>query len=571
MSHDHISLLLCSIAVLLLGARVLGEIARRLRQPAVLGEILAGILLGPTVFGRVWPSGFESLFPASGPVAESMGGLTALAISMFLLVAGMEVDLSMVWRQRLAALTVGAGGIIAPMAIAGPIALASPAFLGIEDGQSRLVFALFVATAMAITALPVIAKILMDLQLFRTDLGMTVIAAAVFNDLVGWIIFALILAMLGQSSWTGMGVGWSMACALAFALLMLTVVRRGIDRLLPWIHAHLSWPGGVLGFALVLGLGSAALTEWLGVHAVFGAFICGVALGDSRHLRAQTRETIEQFVSFIFAPLFFASIGLRVDFAANFDLFLVTVILLVATLGKVGGCLVASRFVGFNLRDCLIIGFGMNARGAMEIILGLLAMEAGLIGERLFVALVVMALVTSLAAGVVIQALMGRRCPIQFWTYASARTFVPRLNGETVADVLTELSHRLAGTGVDPAAVLQAALSRELIRGSGLGNGVAVPHARIDTLPRALVAIGRSTRGVDFDARDGTFAKLIILIVTPTNDTETQLQLLASIARVCATRDVVDRLLAAETWTEFLAVLNTQRDERESRQGSGVA
>jgi Kef-type K+ transport system membrane component KefB len=152
------------------------------------------------------------------------------------------------------------------------------------------------ATALSITALPVIAKTLMDLNLYRSDLGMLVVAAAVFNDLVGWIIFAVILGMLGTGAAHTLSIGQTIWLTLGFALGMLTVGRWLIHRILPWIHAHLSWPGGVLGFALSLALVSAAFTEWIGIHAIFGAFLAGVA-GDQAS--AERTATIEQFVSFI--------------------------------------------------------------------------------------------------------------------------------------------------------------------------------------------------------------------------------------------------------------------------------
>jgi Kef-type K+ transport system membrane component KefB/mannitol/fructose-specific phosphotransferase system IIA component (Ntr-type) len=563
LSHHEITVLILGLALLLLAARSLGEIALKLRQPAIAGELLAGVLLGPTALGAIWPGATTALFPSSGQVAVVMQGLTTLAIILYLLVAGLEVDLWTIWRRRVAAVSVGAGGMLVPMAVALPLALFAPAALGGEPGIALIPFALFFATAMSISALPVIARILTDLQLYRTDLGMTIVAAAVLNDLAGWIIFALILTMIGESSGLGLGVAGSITLTLTFVAFMLTAGRLLIDRALPWAHAHLSWPGGLLSFVLVLGLACAAFTEWIGVHAIFGAFICGVALGDSQHLRARTRATIEHFVSFIFAPLFFASIGLRINFIDHFDLGLVLAVLLVATVAKVGGCFVAGRIAGFAARDALAIGFGMNARGAMEIILGLLALQAGLIGERLFVALVVMALVTSIISGSLIQLVIGRRRATRFWVYASSRSFISELAARSDDEVIVELSETLAGSGIATADIAGAALSRERTLGSGIGGGVAIPHARIDGLERPLVAIGRSSSGVDFDARDGSLANLIILIVTPSNDTDTQLHLLASIASVCQDPATVTRLMSAVNWTEFLGVLNTLGDRRD--------
>ncbi|MCW5776823.1 MAG: cation:proton antiporter, partial [Phycisphaeraceae bacterium] len=364
---------------------------------------------------------------------------------------------------------------------------------------------------------------------------------------------------MGHAVSSGLELWHTIALTLAFVAFMLVVGRWLIDRTLPWVQAHTSFPGGVLGFALVLTIGCAAFTEWIGVHAIFGAFICGVALGDSRHLRPRTREIIEQFVSFIFAPLFFASIGLRVDFAANFDLALVLIVLVLATVGKLAGCVVSARFAGFRRREAWAIGFGMNARGAMEIILSLLALEAGLINERLFVALVVMALLTSITSGMLVQWSLGKHKTVKFWTYASSKSFLPNLDASDSTEAIRSLAR--AASEVNPAlsadVVAEAALARERLMGSGIGGGIAVPHARLAEIDTPVVAIGRAPRGVDFAAPDEKPARLIILLVTPASQPEYQLRLLASIARTAQSADTVDRLAEASSWTEFLAALNT--------------
>jgi Kef-type K+ transport system membrane component KefB len=203
---------------------------------------------------------------------------------------------------------------------------------------------------------------------------MIIIAAAIFNDLAGWIIFAMILGMMEHQSGHGMGIVQTIGLTLLFAAGTLTLGRWLIHRVLPWVKAYTSWPGGILGFALALALLAAALTEYIGVHAIFGSFLVGVAIGDSSHLREQTRMVIHQFVSFIFAPLFFASIGLTVDFVRHFDVGLVLAVLVIACVGKVGGCGLGARWSGIPSHEAWALGFGMNARGAMEIILGLLAL-----------------------------------------------------------------------------------------------------------------------------------------------------------------------------------------------------
>jgi Kef-type K+ transport system membrane component KefB/mannitol/fructose-specific phosphotransferase system IIA component (Ntr-type) len=547
-----------ALGLLLASARLFGELARRFNQPAVLGEILAGILLGPTVFGALAPAWSAFLFPQAGGGALAIDGLMTLAITLFLLVAGLEVDLSTIWRQGRLAINVGLAGVLVPFAVGFGAAWYLPQLMGIEAGADPLLFALFMATALSISALPVIAKTLMDLNLYRSDLGMLVVAAAVFNDLVGWIIFAVILGMLGTGPAHELSIAQTIGLTLAFALVMLTVVRWLIHRALPWIHAHASWPGGVLGFALALALVAAAFTEWIGIHAIFGAFLAGVALGDSRHLRERTRATIEQFVSFIFAPLFFAGIGLKVNFVTEFDPLLVLTVLVIATLGKVLGCGLAGRFSGMARREALALGFGMNARGAMEIILGLLALKYGLIGERLFVALVVMALVTSLMSGPLLQRVLRLKKPRRFVDFLSPRTFVTELKSHSRPEVVAELAKIAAEVaGLEAAEVVDGVMIREEIMATGIGHGLAVPHARLRGLARSVVAVGLSRHGVDFDAPDGRPAQLIFLLLTPIHDDGTQLELLADIATVFKSDEVRSRIGQVGSYTEFLALVRS--------------
>lgn len=561
LSHQEITALLLALGVLLGGARVLGELARKFNQPAVLGELVAGILLGPTVLGQLAPQVSAFLFPAAGGGALALDGLMILAITLFLLVAGMEVDLSSVWRQGRLVLVVGLAGILVPFALGLGGAWYFPDLMGREPGADPLIFALFIATALSISALPVIARTLMDLNLYRSGLGMTIIAAAVFNDLVGWIVFAVILGLIGASGDQTAGIAATIGMTLGFAAFMLTLGRNLIHRLIPWIHAHASWPGGVLGFSLTLALVCSAFTEWVGVHAIFGSFLAGVALGDSSHLRQRTRATIAQFVSFIFAPLFFAGIGLRVNFVTHFDLGLVLLVLVIACMGKVVGCGLGGRLAGMRVRESWALGFGMNARGAMEIILGLLALEYGLISEPLFVALVMMALVTSLISGPAMQHILRLKKPRCVVRYLRSKAYLPALKATSRQEAIAELAHALAlAAGLDPDIVTEAVLAREALMPTGIGCGIAVPHARFDGLSGPVAGVGISRVGIDFDAPDGCPALLIFLLLTPKQDDGAQLELLADIARTFRQRDTFELSLQAKGFTEFIGLLKSSEE-----------
>jgi Kef-type K+ transport system membrane component KefB/mannitol/fructose-specific phosphotransferase system IIA component (Ntr-type) len=565
LTHQDIVIVLLGLGTLLAAARLLGELAHRFGQPAVIGEIVAGILLGPTVLGELWPSASHYLFPRQGNPAIVLQGLAWVAVVMFLLVAGMEVDLSRVFRQGKAAMAVSVSGIAAPFLIGLAAALSVPDFFGSDAAAHPHTFALFFATALAISALPVIAKTLMDLNLYRSDLGMVVIAAAIFDDLVGWIIFAVVLGMMSPEGAQRLGggvlggVSTTIALTLLFVLIMLTIGRWVLHAILPWIQANTVWPGGVLGFSMALALFGASFTEWIGIHAVFGSFIVGVALGDSAHLRQRTRTTIDQFVSFIFAPLFFASIGLRVNFVEHFDWLLTLVVLAIAIVSKVGSCGLGARLAGMSWRESWAIGFGMNARGAMGIILGLLALEAGVIGPQMFVALVFMAIITSIMSGSMMQAILRRKVPRRFVDYLHQRGFIHPLNATDREAAIGELSRAASSiTGLNAEAIEAAVLQRERMMSTGLGLCVAVPHGRVRGMHKPVICVGLSPQGIEFDAPDGERSRMIFLILTPSEDDGAQLELLADISRTFLDASLREQVLRVNTFNEFLAALRTR-------------
>jgi Kef-type K+ transport system membrane component KefB/mannitol/fructose-specific phosphotransferase system IIA component (Ntr-type) len=555
LTHQQISIMLLSLGLIIGLARLLGELAQRFRQPAVLGELLAGVILGPTVFGAIAPEWQTFLFPTDTANTTVHQGISTLAIVLFLLVAGLEVDLSTVWRQGRPALFVGMMGIVVPFVVGLIGAWLVPTVFGAKPNADRTVFALFFATAMSITALPVIAKTLMDLNLYRTDLGMIVISAAIFNDLLGWTIFALLLGMIGEQGATH-SVAATVVMTLMFAGAMLTIGRWLADRALVWVQAYTHGPGAVLSLAITAGLCGAAFTEWIGIHAIFGSFIVGIALGASHHLHERTRMQIDEFVSFVFAPVFFGSIGLRVNFAQRFELQLVLIVLAVACLGKLTGGVLGARWGGLPIRDRWAIGFAMNARGAMEIILGLLALEAGLITQRLFVALVVMAIVTSAVSGPMMRWILQRRQTHRIVQYLNAWRFRREMVASTRREAISELVDLAsAQSDLDAVAVKAAVWEREELLATGIGHGVAIPHARIDNLKEPIVAVGLCDSGIEFDAPDGQPAHIVFLLLTPRKDPAVQLELSANISQMFRDPHVLERLQRSQSFTEFLAVL----------------
>ena len=409
MSHHDLIHFFLQICAMMSVALIFGQAMHKLRQPAVLGEIIGGILLGPTAFGALAPQAYTWLFKTSGLAATGREGVLKLGMLFFLFVAGLEVDLGHFRRRGASVALTSILGIVIPFGLGFGAVLLLPGLWGPQAGGMPTIFALFLGMALSISAIPVIARILMDIGLMRTEIGFVVMAAATVNDLIGWSLFSLILSSFAPEGLRPGSLWGSLGVVLGLFVAILTVGRWAGRRALVWLQAHLNWPGGFIGVTTILVLAAAAATESLGIHAVFGAFLVGVALAGSSEAWSRAHEVVYQFAVSFFAPLYFVSVGLQADFVANFHPPLVLIVLLIACVGKILGAGLGARLGGMPLRDAVAVGFGMNARGAMEMILASVALEYGLIDKRIFVALVVMALVTSMLSGPVMQRLLGGR------------------------------------------------------------------------------------------------------------------------------------------------------------------
>lgn len=408
-SEHEFALFLFQLFTLLSLALGLGELFRRFGQPTVIGEILAGVLLGPSILGTLAPGTSSALFPPDQ--TYMLGSLAWLGSVFLLLVAGTEVNLTTVHREGRTVLSTSVMGILVPFTLGLVFALYLPGKY-LVDPAHRWIFALFLATAMSISAIPVVAKILIDLKLIKTPVGHIVMAAAVVNDLIGWIFFAVILSFISRGI-GGNSISSVVLLTLTFSALCLTLGRKITARVLSFFNVLRLPPEGILGLAVLIAFLCAALTQWIGIHAIFGAFLAGIMIGETGEIQNGTREALRNFVLYIFAPLFFASMGMRANFLAHFDLPLVVGILTIACTGKIVGGALGARWGGMPWNEALSVGFGLNARGAMEIILAFLALEHSLINEKVFVALVITAVITSIISGPLIKWALARKTVLQ--------------------------------------------------------------------------------------------------------------------------------------------------------------
>jgi Kef-type K+ transport system membrane component KefB len=397
--------LMLAIAAVLLAARLVGTITARLSQPRVMGEVLAGILLGPTLLGAVWPEAKDYLFPAD--IVPLLSGAAQIGLAFYLFLVGMELD-PRILRDR-----IGQAAFISNTSVAFPMALgflvALPIYRLLSPDVRYLPFALFMGVAMSITAFPVLARILIERRMIRRPVGALAMAGAAIDDVTAWGLLALATAVAGSGK--GTHAIQVIVLAALFTAAMLLVGRRVLERASRAYdevgQVSILW----LGTIFVAVLLSAYIAQSIGIAAIFGAFVVGLIMPRRAGLTDDVSRRFENFVVLVLLPLFFVVTGLKTQVTAlnRPELWLLTLLLIaVAIAGKFLGATFAARYGGFSLRDSAAIGTLMNTRGLTELIVLNIGLDLGVISTQLFTMLVVMALVTTFMAGPILKLLDPR-------------------------------------------------------------------------------------------------------------------------------------------------------------------
>jgi len=409
--HDSaLGHLFLQLLVIIAASRGIGHLFTRLGQPAVVGEMAAGILLGPSLFGLVAPQAFAFVFPQS-----SLGTLKLLSqvgVCFFMFTVGMELNLTHVRGKAHAAVAVSHASILFPYLLG--VSLAYFVFTDLAAaGATFTPFALFMGISMSITAFPVLARILQERRLSKTSLGSTALTCAAVDDVTAWTILAFVVAIAEAASLRGAIA--TVGLVFVFVAIMIFGVRRALPR---WTSADRlagkEPSNGTLATVACVVVGSALTTETIGIHAIFGAFLAGAIMPEAHDFRGKIAVRIETFSSVLLLPLFFAFTGVRTQIGLLADLegwLLCLLIIVVATLGKLGGSALAARVTGMSWSDALQLGALMNTRGLMELIALNIGYDLGLLSPRIFAMLVIMALVTTTLTGPLLT-LLGMRHPV---------------------------------------------------------------------------------------------------------------------------------------------------------------
>ncbi|MFC6716879.1 cation:proton antiporter [Natrialbaceae archaeon GCM10025810] len=403
--HPELVWLFVMLTLLLLTARGLGEIAKRFDLPAVVGELLAGIVLGPSVLGAMSKTA-AVIDVTTGHGVDIQAGIQLIGVMswiglvMLIVLTGLETDLDLIVSKATEATLIAFASIVVPFALGFAFAWSLPEQFIAADGN-RLTFSLFVAVAMSISAIPVIAKILMDMGQIRRDFGQITLAAGMINDTVGWILLALVVGLHSTGQLELAGIGATILWLAIILGLGFTIGQRAVRAIFVWVDNAIGGQMAKITTLMVLALGVGSVTHLLELEVVLGAFVVGILVGQVNRFDYETEHVFEIATLSIFAPIFFAAAGLRVDLGRLLDpeVFGIGVVALaIAVAGKFVGSYVGAKGAGLSHWEGITMGAGLNARGAMEIIVALVGFSNGVLTIEMYSIIVTIAVVTSIMA-----------------------------------------------------------------------------------------------------------------------------------------------------------------------------
>lgn len=412
LSEHEVLVFLLQLFLLVAVARIMGWVMKSVGQPAVVGELLAGVVLGPTVFGRIAPQTFDWVF-GEPTVRSVMFGLAWLGVIMLLVVIGFETDLGIIARYRTAAISVSAGALLIPLGLFVGLGFLVPdSFVGPGmDGRvvEQAVFAGFFALAFSVTALPVVAKILQELGFLRRNFGQVTLAAGMTMDTVGWLILAA-LSGIALDGFQADQLLRSFIGLIIFVVLAATLARWVLDRLFRFVMAKGSSVTAALSITLTAALLGGLITQALRLEAILGAFIIGIVVAGIRHQLPQVRHVLETVTAAFFAPVFFAFSGLRVDVGllnSAEAIWWTAALIVLAIVAKIVGTFIGGWFGGIRGREALALGSGLSALGAMGIVVAIVGLNLGVVSETGYTVMVLAAIVTSVVAPQLLRMVVG--------------------------------------------------------------------------------------------------------------------------------------------------------------------
>jgi Kef-type K+ transport system membrane component KefB/nucleotide-binding universal stress UspA family protein len=403
-------LFIAQLMLLILVGRLLGEGMLRLKQPAIMGQLIAGLILGPSLLGAIFPSVQHALFSAAKEQKAMLDGIAQFGVLLLLLLTGMETDLKLVRQTGRASASASIAGIVLPFACGVALGQFLPDSL-LPDPGKRLIASLFLGTALSIASVKIVATVIGEMNFLRRTVGQVILASAIIDDTVGWIITAVIFSLAQQGHVDLPSVGKSVLGTIVFMGLSLTVGRRVVSNIIRWVNDTFVSDFAVITAILMIMCAMAIITDLIGVQSVLGAFVAGLLIGESPILTRHIDEQLRGLIIAFFMPVFFATAGLRADLTVLKDptLLLLTVgLIVIASIGKFSGAFAGGRLGGLTWRESIALGTGMNARGSTEVIVATIGLSMGALSQNLFTMIVTMAVITTMAMPPTLRWALGR-------------------------------------------------------------------------------------------------------------------------------------------------------------------
>jgi Kef-type K+ transport system membrane component KefB/nucleotide-binding universal stress UspA family protein len=396
--ESSLPVFVAEIGVLLLVGRIMGEAAQRIGQPPVMGQLIGGLLLGPSVLGALWPNAEHTLFPSADAQKNLLQGVAQLGVLMLLLLTGMETDLPLVRRVGRAAVTVAIAGVAIPFVCGVWLGEMLPDSL-LPKPEARLVTALFLGTALSISSVKIVAMVIREMNFMRRDIGQIIVASAILEDTIGWVIIAIAFGLASAGRVDAWSIGRTLVGTAAFLAASLTIGRRIVFELIRWANDSFQSEFPVITMILVIMAAMALITQAIGVNMVLGAFIAGVLAGESPIRTRHIDEQLRGLIVALFMPIFFGLSGLSADLTVLKDPHLAVLaagLILIASAGKFLGAFVGGKLGGLGRGEALALACAMNARGSTEVIVASLGLSMGILSQNLFTLIVSMAVITTI-------------------------------------------------------------------------------------------------------------------------------------------------------------------------------
>ncbi len=382
----------------------------RFRQPGVMGQLIAGLVLGPSLLGALAPDWQHAIFPAAKEQKAMLDAIAQFGVLLLLLLTGMETDLKLVRRTGGASVIASLAGIIIPFACGVALGEALPDSM-LPDPGKRLITSLFLGTALSIASVKIVATVIREMNFLRRTVGQIILASAIIDDTIGWMITAVIFSLALQGHVDIWSLAQSVLGTLAFMGLSLTIGRRIIFIIIRWVNDVFVSDFAVITAILLIMCAMALITDLIGVHTVLGAFVAGILVGESPILTRHIDEQLRGLIIAFFMPVFFATAGLSADLTILKDpnlLLLTAGLIAIASIGKFGGAFAGGKLAGLTFRESLALGTGMNARGSTEVIVATIGLSMGALSQNLFTMIVTMAIVTTMVMPPTLRAALSK-------------------------------------------------------------------------------------------------------------------------------------------------------------------